>query len=84
MVGPEDDPAGEGEPDVDQGGADEEAEHVWSGSLHGEDQNVVGFEEAEVAEEAEPDEEVAGAEHEAADVPHVANNRLGLDELLDD
>ena len=62
VVRSEDDPAGENEPEIDEGGAEEEAKDARSGTLHGEDEDVVGPEEAQVAEEAEPHEHVACAE----------------------
>ena len=53
-------------------------------TFHSQDKDVVSLEEAKISEQAEPHEEVACAKQEAADVPHVTDDGLGLDHLLDD
>ena len=40
---------------------DYDHDDVIQGHLHCEDQNIVGFEEAEISEETEPDQKVPGA-----------------------
>ena len=60
----ENDPAGEGETDVEEGGADEEAEHVGGRPLHGEYEDVVSLEEAEISQYSEPDQAVASSQHQ--------------------
>ena len=54
VVGSEDRPAGQDEARVDEGGAKEEAKHVGRCTFHGEDEDVVGLEEAEVPKKAAP------------------------------
>ena len=84
MIRPKYHPAGKSEANIEKEGTDEESKHVWSSPLHGENKDVVGFEEAEVSQDSKPDEAVARAQHEAAHVPHVAHDGPALDELLDD
>lgn len=84
MIRPKYHPARKRETHVEEEGTDEESEHVGSSPLHGQYEDVVGFEESEISEDSKPDEAVARAEHEAAHVPHVAHDGPALDELLDD
>ena len=84
MIRPKYHPARKREAHVEEEGTDEESEHVRRCPLHGQYEDVVGFEESEISEDPKPDEAVAGAEHEAAHVPHVAHDGPALDELLDD
>ena len=63
MVGTEDDPAREHEPDVEEEGADEEPEHVGRGALHRQDEDVVGAEESKIAENSKPDQAIACSQH---------------------
>jgi len=84
VIRPKYHPARKREAHVEEEGTDEESEHVRRCPLHGQYEDVVGFEESEISEDSKPDEAVAGAEHEAAHVPHVAHDGPALDELLDD
>jgi len=69
-------PSSKGESNVEKRGTDEKTKHVWRCSLHCEDQDVVSLEEAEVSEKTKPHQKVASAKHEAADIPHVADDGL--------
>jgi len=84
VVGSKDDPPSKHKPNIDEGGTHEEAKHVGGRPLHCQDQHVVGLEEAEVSEKTKPNQEVSSSQQQTAYIPHVADNRFGLDELLDD
>jgi len=52
---PEYHPARKCEAHVEKEGTDEESEHVGGSPLHGQNEDVVGFEESEISEDSEPD-----------------------------
>ena len=57
-------PAGKCEANVEEEGTDEESEHVWSSTLHSQDKNIVGFEEAQISQNSKPDQAVASPQHQ--------------------
>ena len=61
-------PARKHEAQVHEHSADEEPDNIGGSTLHGQNEDVVGLEEAEIAKEAEPDKEVASADHQAENV----------------
>jgi len=84
VVGPQDNPTSKGKPDIKEKGADEESEHVRGRSLHGQNEDIVSFEEAKIAKNSKPDQQIPSSKHQTANIPHVPHYRPGLYEALDD
>ena len=61
-------PARKHKAQVHEHSTDEEPDNIGGSALHGQNEDVVGLEEAEIAKEAQPDKKVASAAHQAENV----------------
>ena len=64
MIGSQDDPASEHEPNVEEERTDEEPEHVGSSSFHGENEDIVGAEESQISQYSKPHQTVPCPQHQ--------------------
>ena len=64
VVGPQDNPTSKGKSDIKEKCADEESEHVRGRSLHGQNEDIVSFEEAKIAKNSKPDQQIPSSKHQ--------------------
>lgn len=82
VIGSQDQPAAKHKSSIDQQGGDKEAQNLWCRLFQRQYHNVVGFEEAEVAQHSEPNKQVANSQKKRAGIPLVHHQVPSLDLLF--